>query len=135
VGPAHLANLGCEQAKLDLQNVTGAVGRAHDWDSYVACSGVLGKLGAYTFRGPNSLEPLGSDTDEQPSGRRRQSWTSSSRWLQFDSAYPTSLGFTTSVQQILRQAAVGTANSMPRSPAIAPPMTTTRMMVTKFISI
>ena len=52
VGPASPACLGTEQAKLDLLDVTCTVGRDHHWANYVACSGVLAKIGPYTFRQP-----------------------------------------------------------------------------------
>jgi esterase/lipase superfamily enzyme len=51
-GPACVGNLGAEQAKLDMLDVTCAVGRNHHWAHYVECSGVLSRIGPYTFRLP-----------------------------------------------------------------------------------
>jgi hypothetical protein len=64
VGPASPACLGAEQAKLDLLDVTCTVGRDHHWANYVACSGVLAKIGPYTFRQP--LNATAAANKEKP---------------------------------------------------------------------
>lgn len=63
VGPACLGCLGSEQTKLDLLDVTCAVGRDHHWSSYIACSSVLGKLGSYTFRQPRAGAADSAETE------------------------------------------------------------------------
>jgi hypothetical protein len=72
-GPACCACLGPEQAKLDMADVTCAVGREHDWDHYLACSGICGKLGWYAFR----QQPVGAadaaPPKEKPAAAKVQS--------------------------------------------------------------
>jgi hypothetical protein len=69
VGPQCAGCLGAEQAKLDLLDVTCAVGRNHHWDRYVACSGVLDRLGGYTFRRP----PTAAAKTEKPAADQHKS--------------------------------------------------------------
>jgi hypothetical protein len=71
VGPACAGCLGAEQVKLDLLDVSCSVGRDHHWANYVACSGVLGKIGPYTFR-QSAATTVGAAKKEKPTASKAE---------------------------------------------------------------
>lgn len=62
VGPACPSQLGPEQQKLEVINVSGQVGRNHAWDCYLWAPSLRARLAEYAFLNPPSAEAVAEKT-------------------------------------------------------------------------